>query len=237
MLSIIIPVYNEATHIERLLSYLRDNISNLSNCELIIVDGGSTDSTVSQILKIKNLHPDLPLRLISSEKGRARQMNKGAAEARSSILYFLHADSFPPKDFDRLIVEHVHRNHPAGCFYLQFNSKHWWLRLVSWFTRFNWKIARGGDQSLFIEKALFNQIGGYNERYLIYEDNILIEALYRCSSFKVIPKALITSARLYEQLGVFYVQYHFIKIHLKRRLGASPEHLAAYYMKHLKTGT
>ena len=99
---------------------------------------------------------------ISSQKGRAKQMNKGAKKATGTILYFLHADSFPPQNFDSLIISEVQKGNLAGCFCMKFDHPHWWLRLAGWLTQFKSKACRGGDQSQFITRKLFNDIGGYD---------------------------------------------------------------------------
>lgn len=174
------------------------------------------------------------LSLINSKKGRAKQMNAGAKTATGNILYFLHADSFPPKDFDQLIIDEVEKGNEAGCFRMQFESTHWWLLLASWMTQFGWRACRGGDQSQFITRELFDAIGGYDETYIIYEDNILINELYARKEFVVIPKKLRTSARLYRQHGVWKLQYHFLTIYVKRWFGADADELYAYYLKHIK---
>lgn len=171
--------------------------------------------------------------LINSEKGRAKQMNLGAKHATGNILYFLHADSFPPKNFDQLIINEVNKGNKAGCFRLQFDSNHWWLQLASWFTQFSWRACRGGDQSQFITKTLFNDIGGYDENYIIYEDNILINELYARNEYVVINKKIKTSARLYRKHGVWTLQYHFWTIYVKKWLGASADDLLAYYKKYV----
>ena len=116
---------------------------------------------------------------------------------------------------------------------MKFNSNHWWLKLAGWFTQFNWRACRGGDQSQFITKKLFNAIGGFNESYKIYEDNILINALYKRNQFVVINKKLKTSARLYQKHGIWKLQYHFGMIHFKSWFGASAEELYIYYLKHI----
>jgi rSAM/selenodomain-associated transferase 2 len=179
------------------------------------------------------MHNETVITLISSSKGRAKQMNFGAKKASGSILYFLHADSFPPQHFDDLIISEVEKGNKAGCFRMEFDSNHWWLCLASWFTQFNWKACRGGDQSLFITQELFNSIGGYDENYGIYEDNVLIERLYQLNQFTVINKKLQTSARMYKKYGVWKVQYHYFRIYVKRWFGASAEELLMYYKKHL----
>ncbi len=173
------------------------------------------------------------IQLLSAEKGRAKQMNLGAKHASGNILYFLHADSFPPKNFDQLIINEVEKGNSAGCFRLQFKSNHWWLRLASWFTKFNWKACRGGDQSQFITRTLFNEIGGYDETFTIYEDYILINALYARKEFVVINKKIQTSARLYEIHGIWKLQYHFWMIYIKKWFGASAEDLYKYYNNYI----
>ena len=230
-ISIIIPILNEANSIVLLLQHLIDNSSSTSISEIIVVDGGSKDESfkmVSEFLLLNN-----KVVLISSERGRAKQMNLGKQKATGTILYFLHADSFPPSDFDQLIINEVEKGNLAGCFKMKFDHQHWWLQLASWLTQFKWRACRGGDQSQYITKILFDEIGGYDERFMIYEDNILINELYKINQFKVIQKPIVTSARLYERKGIWTLQYHFWTIYIKRWIGASPEEIYKYYNKYI----
>ena len=241
-ISIVIPVYNESPRILNTLQYILAHSSVYNIIEMIVVDGGSTDDTaekVQQWITLNKGENDLDIttvKLLPSEKGRAKQMNLGAQAALGDILYFLHADSFPPKYFDQFIVDEIKNGYNCGCFKMTFDSEHWWLKLAGWFTRFNWKMCRGGDQSLFISKSLFNQVGGYNEQYIIYEDNALISQLYKVGKFKVIPQTITTSARLYKKHGIWKLQYHYWMVHLKKRFGASPQSLYQYYKKHISLG-
>ena len=77
----------------------------------------------------------------------------------------------------------------AGCFCMKFDKNHWWLNLMGYFTKFNHKSCRGGDQSLFVEKELFKDIGGFDESYIVYEDNDIIKKTLRerpiCSDQKM----------------------------------------------------
>ena len=228
-ISIIIPILNEAKNIAKLINYLQESSSKKNIKDIIIVDGGSTDESIFIVSAFKEVL------LVHSEKGRAKQMNLGVKHATGNILYFLHADSFPPKDFDTYIINEVEKGHLAGCFKLKFDSSHWWLKLMGWFTKFSWPICRGGDQSLFISKHLFQDIGGFDESYIIYEDNIIIKKLYKIKQFVVIQKDIITSARLYEKHGVWKLQYHYLIIHLKHFFGASSETLYKYYAKNIKS--
>ncbi len=226
-ISIIIPVLNEEETIASLLQYLKQNSSSVNIAEILVVDGGSVDGTVDIIKSTQAL-------LITSTKGRAKQMNAGAKQATGDILYFLHADSFPPKSFDKFILGEVKNGNKAGCFQMRFDHNHWWLRLASWLTKFSWRACRGGDQSQFITKQLFDEIGGYDESYAIYEDNILINELYKRKQFVVIPHWLTTSARRYEEMGIWKLQYHFWTIYVKKWFGASAEDIHRYYLKYIK---
>lgn len=222
MISIIIPVLNEETGIVRLLDHLKNNSFFTTN-EIIMVDGGSTDKTVELVKKHSSLV------FLTSEKGRAKQMNTGAKNASFETLYFLHADSFPPANFDELILKEINAGNKAGCFKMKFDKNHWWLNLMGWFTKFNHKACRGGDQSLFVSKSLFEKLNGFNEKFIVYEDNEFICRLYKKKEFTVIPKIIITSARKYEEIGIWKLQFCFVNIYLKRWMGAAPEELHQYY--------
>ncbi len=134
-ISIIIPILNEEKNIISLLEHLEQHSSKNNNFELLIVDGGSTDGSIIKIENyIKNHHH---IALISSERGRAKQMNRGRLQANGAILYFLHADSYPPKNFDQELEDEIKKENLGGCFKIKFNHPHWWLKRDSWFTQFN----------------------------------------------------------------------------------------------------
>ena len=225
-ISIIIPTLNEAAHIGNLLKHIKETGSPKNIEEIIVVDGGSTDGTLG-------MAKTLGAKIISSERGRAKQMNRGAALAKGHILYFLHADTYPPKDFDLYILNAVHHHIASGCFRMKFDTSRKFLRFFAWFSRINNRLCRGGDQSLFVRKDLFLKTGGFNEKYIIYEDTEFIGRLYKMSKFKVLPQYVITSARKYEQIGTLKLQYHFGIIHLKNILGVGPEQLYRYYRKNI----
>ena len=221
-ISVIIPTLNEAVYISRLLMYLQEHSSAQNIKEIIVVDGGSSDDTAE-------IASDYGAIVMHSSKGRAKQMNYGARKAKGQILYFLHADTFPPKKFDSSILKAVAQNHTAGCFRMKFDSNSTFLKFFASLTAINHKICRGGDQSLFVTQSLFQKMCGFNENYLIFEDSEFIGRLYEVTKFKVLPQNVITSARKYKKCGTLRLQYHFGMIHLKNILGAGPDQLYDYY--------
>jgi len=226
-ISIIIPVLNEENSIAKLLDYLLEIINSKFTKEILLVDGGSQDKT----LEILKNYPSV--KIIHAEKGRSIQMNSGAKNTSSEILYFLHCDTFPPKNFDAEIVHQVQNGNLSGCFKMKFDNNHIVLRVSQWFTKFNHISCRGGDQSLFVEKKLFEKLNGFNDNFIIYEDNEFISRLYTSSRFVVIQKSITTSARKYIKNGVLKLQFHFLIIHLMHRLRFKNETLQEYYSKNI----
>lgn len=228
-ISIIIPVLNEERNIAKIIKYLIANSNKKYSKEIIVVDGGSIDNTI-------NIIKEFPEVIIEhSVKGRGIQMNVGARIATGDILYFLHCDSFPPNGFDKLIINSVLDGYLSGCFKMKFDSNHIVLKVSQWFTKFNFKSCRGGDQSLFVTKELFFNTNGYNENLTIYEDNDLIFRLYEHSNFKVIQENVITSARRYRENGFFKLQFHFAIIHLLHRTKIyNQNQIVDYYKKNIR---
>ncbi|GMN07002.1 TIGR04283 family arsenosugar biosynthesis glycosyltransferase [Croceitalea sp. MTPC5] len=227
-ISIIIPVLNEASTIARLLEHILATSSKENILEVLVVDGGSTDTTLEIVKKFN-------VKALTSKLGRAVQMNLGAKHAKGKILYFLHADTLPPKNFDKIILGAYHKGFETGCFRMQFDSKNFFLRGFAYLSRINHTLCRGGDQSLFISQRLFEKEKGFNEAYLIYEDSEFIKRLYETTKFVVLKQSVVTSARKYRQKGWLYIQFHFGMIHLKNYLGAGPEELYQYYSKKIVT--
>ena len=225
-LSIIIPVLNELEQLEELTSILKKR--SVFHNDIIVVDGGSSDGSIEWLERKEGIT------LIQTKKGRAHQQNEGAKIATSEILYFLHADSRPPKEFDEIIYTAYTKNSKAGCFQLGFSSNHWALSLTARASQFNSRYCRGGDQSLFIQKKLFNTLNGFNEEYIICEDGELIDRIYKHHSFCVLPQKVITSSRRFTENGVLRLQFHFMMIHILRALGRPPTTLHKYYCQFVK---
>ena len=229
-ISIIIPVINEERSLSGLLSYLKEHMDSRYN-EIIISDGGSDDNTVEVA---KNHGAQV---YESPGKGRARQMNFGARKAQGDILYFLHSDTIPPKNFIELITKEIKTNYEAGCFQLKFDIDHPALRFYSWFTRFDVDVFRFGDQSLFVRKALFQKVGGFREDLLVMEDQEIVTRFKKYAQFSVVDEHVVTSARKYQRFGAFRLQLIFSIIVVLFYLEISQEVIANFYKSFLRTGS
>jgi rSAM/selenodomain-associated transferase 2 len=163
--------------------------------------------------------------VLSPNKGRAAQMNFGASLAREGILFFLHADSIPPKRFSNYILDALKNNVISGCFRLSFDHQHWFLKVNCWFTRFNVNAVRFGDQSLFVTKDVFNKSGRFREDLLMMEDQEIIHRIKKLGKFKVMNAAVITSARKYSDNGIYRMQAIFFRIWLLYYIGYSQQRL------------
>ncbi|MDN3656670.1 TIGR04283 family arsenosugar biosynthesis glycosyltransferase [Ferruginibacter paludis] len=225
MMTVIIPTFNEAAHIQSTIQQLREHdVDNLIT-EIIIADGGSTDDTVA-IAKAANATV-----VVSPAKGRSAQMNYGASFATEDILYFLHADTIPPKNFSTDIAMSADKGCGAGCFMLSFDYDHWFLKANCWFTRFDVDAIRFGDQSLFVRKSVFEKTGGFCEKHIVLEDQHLIKRLKKITRFTIIKKPVVTSARKYLENGIYKTQRIFFIIYGMYRLGYSQQKLVAAYKK------
>jgi len=225
VLSIIIPVLNEEAFVGDLLRFLKAQCTE-HVLEIIVVDGGSNDQTAA-IAKQEGAT------VLVSRRGRATQMNHGAKHAGGEVLYFLHVDTYPPVYFETAILEAIDSGYEAGCFQMRFDKDSMFLNFFAWFTKLNYMLCRGGDQSLYISRALFDKSGGFDENFEIYEDTEFISRISKLGSFKVLPQMVVTSARKYERIGLVRLQYHFSVIHMKRMFGAGPEQLHDYYRRHI----
>jgi len=220
-LSIIIPAWNEEATIAKTLEMLLGLTAGRGDTEIIVSVSGS-DRTAE-------LASAFPVIVCRSEKGRAIQMNTGAKLAKGSILYFLHADTVPPPSFCNDILSAVERGFEAGCFRMTFDDTDWLMQLYGWFTQFPLTICRGGDQSLFITRELFEQIGGFDERMQIMEDIDIIERIQRQTEFHILDSTVTTSARKYHANGTVRLQAIFGTIHLMYALGFSQDDIREFY--------
>lgn len=221
-LSIIIPTYNEAPNLATLLPYLRRHTPSRSS-EIIVVDGQSDDNTVAVAEQHQVTVVD------GCKRCRSIQLNQGAAISTGRVLYFLHADTRPPKTFFSDILTSIEAGFAVGCYRFRFDSPSWLLRINAFCTRFNHLACRGGDQSLFITRTAFQALEGFRSDYIVMEDYDLVERAQQRFSFRIIPKEITVSARKYQRNGYFRVQYaNFVVFRMYRRGADQREILDKY---------
>ncbi|RSK33281.1 TIGR04283 family arsenosugar biosynthesis glycosyltransferase [Hymenobacter metallilatus] len=222
MISVIIPTYNEADNIVRLVAEL-GRFAPPGAVEVLVVDAHSPDGTAAAARAAGATV------LLAPQAGRAAQMNHGARHARGSLLYFVHADVSIHPDYVATLQAAVAQGYPAGCYRFRFNSRHPLLRLNSYGTRFKGIMSRGGDQTLFITRALFEELGGFNEQFVIMEDFEIIQRIRRVARFHIVPQEVVVSARKYETNSWLRVQLANLTAFTLFFLRVSPPRIARTY--------
>ena len=220
MVSIIIPVLNEEKSISALLENLADQEGDY---EIIIADGGSTDDTLAKCITYRDI------KIVTSEKGRALQMNKGASIAMGKTLLFLHADTKLPEKGIQAIEKAMGDNKvKGGSFYAKFDDKNRILNFLACFTRINNTYLTWGDQGIFVRKTIFDEIGGYKD-IPVMEDLEIQKKLRRKGRFIKLPLAVTTSARRFIQNGVIRQQLLNIALVMAYETGVSPYRIKEFY--------
>jgi len=221
-LSIIVPVLNEAAVIVtalEALAALRER-----GAEVIVVDGGSADRTAA-------LAEPFADSVITSARGRAVQMNAGAAVARGDVLLFLHADTRLPPDPDRIILDGLARSGRAwGRFDVSIEGCHPLLRVVATSMNARSRLTgiATGDQAMFMTRKAFTGVGGFPDIALM-EDIELSRRLKRISPPLRLRARVTTSSRRWENRGVLRTILLMWRLRLAYFFGASPDDLARRY--------
>lgn len=224
-ISIIIPTLNEEAQLAQLIPHLKNDPSYQLIKEIIVVDADSNDNTTK-------VAQEQQVTVVSSKaKGRSLQMNLGAEHAKGEILYFLHADTFPPMNFAANILAAIRDGHSYGCFRLRFDWRHWFLQANSWFTRFDVSSFRFGDQSLFVKRSCFAEVKGFNNNLQLFEDQDIIDRLRSHGSFKLLSDRVVTSARKYRKNGPYRLQVTYFILYLMYRLGVSQNTMLRTYTR------
>ncbi len=205
MISIIIPVFNEEKGLNDCLTKV---FAQLGDYQVIIVDGGSTDKTCQQAKTWSSAQ------VLSAPKGRGSQMNAGAKVAKGDWLLFLHADTFLELGtVEKLSQITLQTNLQAGCFWHKFDSKHPWLQIISLIHNLRFRLTGiiYGDQSLFIQKTLFQELGGFREG-IVMEDIEFSQRILAITKPICLPLRTITSARKFYNLGIYRATFHILKL-------------------------
>ncbi|HEX9132658.1 MAG TPA: TIGR04283 family arsenosugar biosynthesis glycosyltransferase [Ktedonobacteraceae bacterium] len=221
--SIIMPVVNEEVVLEQQRSHLVSLCSH-HDCELLIVDGGSTDRTLEIAQRFGTV--------IISQRGRATQMNAGVAAATGEVLLFLHADTLLPGDaFCAIEQALTARDVVGGAFQICFNCNQWPYRLVAWTANLRSRLCKifTGDQAYFVRSTSFNTIGGFPDQPLM-EDLELITRLRNTGKVVLLPQYVTTSARRHEKMGLARSVLLMWYLRTLYRFGTSPARLQRMYI-------
>jgi rSAM/selenodomain-associated transferase 2 len=229
-ISIIIPTFNEAQRIQKLVNHLLENSTD-DLLEIIVSDAAqSSDNTVAILQGIPKVQV-----FRAEATSRARQMNQAAALARGKILYFVHADVWPPTSYLSAINKALKPGNDFGFFSYQFDSGHPLLRLNGYFTRFNGIFTGGGDQTFFIRASIFKQMNGFKEDLVIMEDFEMFWRLKKTNiPYTIIRQDVRVSARKYEHNSYLKVSLVNFCTFFLFRMGYCPVKLKAFYSRSLK---
>ena len=220
-LSIVVPVLDEARCIDAALAALGP--LRRRGHEVIVVDGGSRDDTVARAADKADV-------LITTSRGRARQMNAGAAQATGDVLVFLHADTLLPIDADSAVLAAVAAGASWGRFDVSIAGAPWMLRVVAALMnlRSRWSGIATGDQPLFVQRQLFERLGGFPEQPLM-EDIELSRRLRTAAVPACLRERVVTSGRRWETRGVWRTIFLMWRLRWRYWRGESPETLAQAY--------
>lgn len=217
MISVIIPTYNEERALPATLRHLLDQTGDY---EVLVVDGGSDDRSCEIV------RGEQRVRLLTATKGRASQMNAGAARARGEWLLFLHADTLLPEGaLARLNALEPCSAIQAGGFLHRFSGDDWKLRLVSALDNFRCRRSRiiYGDQAMFVRRALFEQLGGFPDQAIL-EDVAFCERLVQVVTPALLSPPVITDSRKFVKMGIWrsLARVLLIIAHMEFRLPVLP---------------
>lgn len=218
-ISIIIPIYNEEKTIEAFLKTLEPV---KEKAELIFVDGGSSDRTLALIPETYTV--------LHGPKGRAKQMNLGAANSGGSVLFFLHCDSELPEDAIEQI-ETVMERYSVGCFGIAFHSKNIWMKCCQAISNHRIKDRKVmfGDQGIFIRRSLFFQIGGFPDLPIMEDYQFSLTLKEMGVKIGIAKKRIYTSDRRFAEGGRLRVMWKMNRLRAMYRKGVDIEEISGLY--------
>ncbi len=220
-LSIVIPVLNEAPRIAAQLQKLQ--ALRRRNVELTVADGGSSDGTAQSATALAD-------RVLLAPRGRARQMNAGAAASSGEVLLFLHADTALPPNALEAVTTAIDAGAQWGRFDVRIDGGHPLLRVVE--RMMNWRSRLSGiatgDQAIFVRRELFDRVGGFPDLPLM-EDIRLSALLKRQAPPACLAETVATSARRWEQNGVLRTILLMWWLRAAFFCGTDPARLARQY--------
>ncbi len=224
-LSVIVPTLNEA---ETLAATLE---AAPRGAELIVSDGGSADETVA----IAARHG---ARVVTGERGRALQLNRGAQAAASDVLVFVHADCvLGPDARDEIVLALQDSETVGGAFSLRIRNASRGLKLIAAASNFRARHLGTpyGDQGLFVRRNAFDQVSGYPELPFM-EDVAIVRELGKMGKLVQLNAPITTGRRHWQKLGPLattLLNWSMVSLY---KIGVPAETLAPYYRK-LRNGS
>lgn len=221
-ISVIIPVLNEL----EFLPHAIQSAQTFTHCEIIVVDGGSTDGSVTAA-------QDLGVKILQSPPGRGAQMNCGAMAATGKILLFLHADTLLPKGFDEIIFEAMaDPQNILGAFRFKVNAPDFGFRILE--TAVDFRSRRlhlpYGDQAFFLRRDDFFRLGMFPE-VPILEDYLFVKKAQRHGRIFISSQPALTSSRRWEKTGLLKTTWVNLNILIRYHCGLSLDALAEYHRR------
>lgn len=218
-ISVIIPVFNEASNLKQNLQRLFASFEGDSSVEVIVCDGGSTDHSIQ-------IASQFPCQVTTSSPGRALQMNTVSELATGEWLLFLHADTSLPVDW----VSQLDNDFQWGFFPIQLSGKHWFFRIIETAINIRSRLSSigTGDQALFFRRVFFTSLQGF-PLIPIMEDISICNKARQIHKPSISAKPVITSSRRWEQNGIIKTIILMWGLRLAYWLGVSPIRLHKIY--------
>jgi rSAM/selenodomain-associated transferase 2 len=216
--SVIIPTFNEENII---LQQIRE-VRSLIEAEIIIVDGGSTDST-------KEICEKEQVRVLSAAKGRGTQFRIGAEAVSNEYMIFLHADTRLPEDTEDKLTEFFAKpENKIGAFTIKFKPRKLILDLITWASRFDSVLTSFGDQCIFMRSEFYDDVGGF-QNWPLFEDVKMFQEARKLTKVHKIRGPVASSSRRFQRNGVVNQLALNTWLIILYHLGVHPEELVKRY--------
>jgi rSAM/selenodomain-associated transferase 2 len=224
IVSVIIPTLNEAHSLGATLQALTRLGHGGGRVELIVADGGSADAT-------REIAREHGAQIILAARGRGAQMHAGATVARGDVLWFLHADTIPPPDAPRQILEALRRDPKfvGGNFAISFDGTRPAARFLTWLYPQLRKLGLCyGDSAIFVRASVYREVGGFKP-FPIFEDLDLVRRLKRRGSLIHLGARVVTSSRRFEGRSFAFTFARWSFLQMLYWLGVNPHTLGRLY--------